>query len=134
MRAVATFGSAILPVSRQLLASVLAFAIPLVAIGCEPLANQTPEASVPLATPEPERTVVTGLLIVLYGDPPPGSNLPARIDYQVTDKQGQQWSLMFDRNVYWPPDGPLAFNRKQVVVEGKLVGENKILVHSIHTG
>jgi len=78
-----------------------------------------------------QRVALSGVLDVIWGDPPPDSGLPPRMEYVLSDKQGQHWSLVFDRNVFWPPGGPLAFNGKQVKVEGRLIAEDRILVNSI---
>jgi hypothetical protein len=82
-------------------------------------------------TQQGQRVAVSGVLNVMWGDPPPDTGLPPRMQYILTDKQGQHWSLVFDENVYWPPGGLLVFDREQVKVEGTLTAEGGILVDSI---
>ena len=83
------------------------------------------------ATPQGHLIAVSGVLDIIWGDPPPDTGLPPRMEYLLTDKQGQKWWLVFDESVYWPPGGLLAFNQKEVKVEGQLVAEDRILVESI---
>jgi len=78
-----------------------------------------------------ERETVSGRFVVVYGDPPPDSGQPARRSYSLTDKEGRRWTLTFDESVYSPPGGIMAFNGKDVEVEGRRTGTNRLLVVSM---
>jgi hypothetical protein len=78
-----------------------------------------------------ERETVSGRFAVVYGDPPPDSGQPARRSYTLTDKEGRRWTLTFDEGVYSPPGGAVAFNGKDVEVEGRRTGTNRLLVLSM---
>ena len=69
--------------------------------------------------------------MVVFGDPPPDSGLPARMSYTLTDQQGRRWTLAFDESVYSPPGGILAFNGKEVEIAGTRTGSNRLLVESM---
>lgn len=93
-------------------------------------ATQTPATPTP-ATPAQDRITITGRLVVVTGDPPPDSGLPARRNYSLTDQQGQRWTLTFDESVYPPPGAILSFNGKQVEVQGRRTEVNRLRVESM---
>ena len=92
--------------------------------------NELPNNAVAPAQTEGRETV-RGRFVIVRGDPPPDSGQPARVSYILTDKQERRWTLVFDESVYSPPGGIQAFNGKDVEVEGKRIGENRLLVASI---
>ena len=83
------------------------------------------------STPTPDRVTVSGRFVVVFGDPPPDSGLPAQRRYSLTDQQRLQWTLTFDESVYTPPGGILAFNGKPGEVEGRRTEANRLLVESM---
>lgn len=118
--------------------------------GERPPATSTPSvASIPstpavLATPDssptpkrgvtPDCVVLSGVLTVRIGDPPPGASLPPRVNVSLTDAQGKLWTLTFDDTVYRPPGSLLDFNLKRVNVEGTLTAQDTVLVTSMALG
>lgn len=100
--------------------------------------SSTPAVLAPLGpgpTPKPgvkpDRVVLSGVLAVRIGDPPPGSSLPPRENVRLTDKQGKVWTLTFDDTVYRPLGSLLSFNLKRVNVEGTLTAKDTVLVTSM---
>jgi len=71
------------------------------------------------ASERPSQT--KGLLNILYGDPPPRSKGKRAILYMLTDKNGRRSQLLLDKKETWPLGGPMALNRKQVMVDGSRV-------------
>jgi len=100
----------------------LAFSVARVAVG-----NDLPTNAV-ASTQTQERETVRGRFVVVRGDPPPDSGRPSRVSYLLTDEQKRRWTLVFDESVYSPPGGIQAFNGKDVEVEGRRTGENRLLV------
>jgi hypothetical protein len=88
-------------------------------------------ASPTTSTPMQDRETVRGRFVIVTGDPPPDSGQPARRSYILTDQQGRRWTLTFDESVYSPPGGISAFNGKDVEVEGRRTGTNRLLVESM---
>ena len=84
-----------------------------------------------MPTSAQDRETVSGRFAIVYGDPPPDSGQPASMRYTLTDKQGQQWTLTFDASVYTPPGGITSFNGKDVEVQGRRTGGNRLLVESM---
>ena len=91
----------------------------------------SPASSTVTSSSAQDRATLSGRLLVVVGDPPPDSGLPSRRSYTLIDQQGQQWTLVFDDSVYPAPGGILNFNGKQVAVEGRQIGPNRLLVESI---
>jgi hypothetical protein len=79
---------------------------------------------------QPNEVVVSGLFIRTFGDPPSGSG-EAQIVYTVTTSAGREWTLVFDKEHYWPPKGVRQFHRKQVVVKGSVLRDGRLLVESL---
>jgi hypothetical protein len=104
----------------------------IVACGAPVAIEETPSGPVTAVPPVPqERKSVIGRFAVVFGDPPPGSDLPAQMRYSLADEQGQRWTLVFDDRIYTPPGGILSFNGKEVTVEGRPTGANRLVVESI---
>ncbi len=87
--------------------------------------KQTPDPSpAQAAETELQGVRISGVLHIIYGDPPPGSHGKSRMKYMITGKHGQSWVLFFDKEKYWPADEVRGFNNQRVTVEGKyLAGE-----------
>jgi hypothetical protein len=96
------------------------------AINGTPTSQPTTTAAAPQ-----DRETVAGRFTIIFGDPPPDSNLPAQRRYTLTEPRGRQWTLVFDEKIYSPPDGILSFNGKDVEVEGRRTGSDRLLVESI---
>jgi len=75
--------------------------------------------------------VVSGLFVRTFGDPPPGKNGEARINYTLTTSTGKEWILVFDEDGYWPANGIRGFHRRQVVVNGLHMTDGRLLVESL---
>ena len=112
-------------------AFVLGLALTGACSGAVPVTS-TPEGPPATATTTPqEREVVVGRLAIVYGDPPPDSGLPAQMRYILTERDGRRWTLTFDERVYAPPQGGAAFKDKEVEVQGRRTGSDRLLVESI---
>ena len=77
---------------------------------------------------------VSGVLDVIWGDPPPGSTAQPHEKYLLADEQGTQWSLELDEEVARAAGGVLALNGKQVHVVGQPIadrGPNRLRVQSV---
>ena len=80
------------------------------------------------STGQSEVVVVSGLFVRTFGDPPPGTGGKARISYTLTTSTGKEWVLVFDQERYWPANGVRGFLRRQVVVNGRLQPDRRLLV------
>ena len=90
-----------------------------------------PDGSTSAQNSVQDRETVTGRLAIVYGDPPPDSGQPAQKRYVVTERQGRQWILTFDADVFPLPNDITSFNGKDVEVQGRRIGTNILLVESI---
>lgn len=78
-----------------------------------------------------QEVTISGVLSAVFGDPPPGSSLPAKVYYVLTDAQGQRWNLSMG-NAATPLGGPLALNRANIQVTGnRTPGTNQVSVRAI---
>lgn len=77
---------------------------------------------------QPGIVVVSGFFVRSFGDPPPGGNGRARINYTVTTSAGKEWILVFDEDRYWPANGIRGFHLKQVAVKGYFMPDGSLLV------
>jgi M6 family metalloprotease-like protein len=68
---------------------------------------------------------------VIWGDPPPSSDLNTKPVFVVDDGRGPSEELLLDNQDAKPLGGPLALNGEQVVVEGTRVEEDQVRVESI---
>ena len=73
---------------------------------------------------------VTGSFGVIYGDPQPGSKLPSRTHYTLSNDAGS-WTLSLSDFVLSVGGGARALNGKTVEVTGDEVSPGKIVVESI---
>ncbi len=80
------------------------------------------------STAEAGSITVSGFFVQIFGDPPPGSNGEPRSRYTLTTAAAEEWSLMFDADVYLPTSGFEAYSLRQVVVEGVVLTDGQILV------
>ena len=100
-------------------------------VACAAVANQDTPSSPATSTATQDRETVRGRFVIVTGDPPPDSGQPARRRYTLTEPKGRRWTLTFDESVYSPPGGIPAFDGKDVEVEGRRTGENRLLVESM---
>ncbi|MGI8856529.1 MAG: hypothetical protein ACR2JW_12320 [Thermomicrobiales bacterium] len=62
------------------------------------------------------QVTLSGVFSVVIGDPPPGSALPPKTTYRLTDAAGKTTELRLDAKVLQAAGGSLALNRTQVTV------------------
>ena len=106
------------------------------ACGAAVAINDTP--ATPASNPPPattgtaqDRETIAGRFMIVFGDPPPDSGQPPKRLYTLTDQQGRRWTLTFDEKLYSPPGGVLEFNGKDVEVQGRRTGTDRLLVESM---
>jgi len=99
--------------------------------GPVPVQGTPTSPAVSTAASEQQRETLVGRLTIVFGDPPPDSGLPAQMRYTLTEREGRRWTLTFDERVYSPPGGVAAFKDKEVEVQGRRTGTDRLLVESI---
>lgn len=77
------------------------------------------------------RETARGRFVIIFGDPPPDSGRPAQRRYMLTEQNGRRWTLAIDESVYAPPGGIESYNGKDVEVQGRVTGPDRLLVESI---
>ncbi len=84
-----------------------------------PTAGQTVEAFRP--PPQIGETLeLSGMVQVIWGDPPPRSDLPSSHHYELITERGDKWYLDLDRELVEKAGGLLALSQSQVTASGKV--------------
>jgi metallopeptidase family M12-like protein len=85
----------------------------------------------PSAAAGPNQTA-TGVLNTIFGDPPPGSRLPPKLAFHLTEADGHVWTLNLPPGAAKAAGGPLALNGRTVRASGEVVSPNVLNVSSLN--
>jgi hypothetical protein len=67
-----------------------------------------------------ESLELKGMVQVIWGDPPPGSDLPESHHYELVTERGKTWFLDLDRELVESAGGLLALSQSQVTASGRV--------------
>jgi len=97
------------------------------------LSPTLPPSSTPVPSVSTEQTEISGILSIIYGDPPPGSgDQQPRYNYSLTDDSGKTTQIKIDSNTRLIGGKSIIdFNRKMVKVKGGLGDSKTLLATSI---
>jgi len=67
-----------------------------------------------------EALELSGMVQVIWGDPPPGSGLPSSHHYELITERGERWYLDLEQDLVERAGGLLALSQSQVIASGQV--------------
>jgi hypothetical protein len=94
-----------------------------------PTPTSSPTGTTAPSPAAPGEIVVTGVLTVAIGDPPPGTDGSPMASATLVDDAGRRWVLVFAD--YQPSGGLLQYNLRRVTVRGDGLADKTIDVRDL---